>query len=63
MPLRLGAHTERQGKQQREDHDEANLQRTLSGDEIQNRGGAHQQRNSGENEDEADYDVDAAFAV
>ena len=41
MPLRLRAHTERRSEEQREDHDEAYLQRTLSGDKIQDGRGSH----------------------
>ena len=41
MPLRLRAYTERRSEEQREDHDEAYLERTLSGDKIQDGRGSH----------------------
>lgn len=42
MPLRLRADAQRRSEKQRENHNETNLQCTLSGDEVQNGGRAHQ---------------------
>ena len=63
MPLGLGAHAERDGEQHGENHNKTNLQRALSGDKVQDGGRAHQQSDSGEDEDKADDDIDAAFTV
>ena len=41
MPLRLRAYTQRRREQERKDHDETDLQSTLSGDKVQNGGGPH----------------------
>ena len=42
MPLRLRTHAQRGGEQQREDHDEANLQRALTRHEVQDGRRAHE---------------------
>ena len=63
MPLRLRAHAQRGREQQREDHDEANLQRALARHEVQDGRRAHEQSDGDEDEDEADDHVDAAFTV
>lgn len=63
MPFGLGAHTQRHSEQEREDHNQTNLQGALSTDKVQHGRGSHQEADGDQNEDEADDHVDAAFAV
>ena len=63
MPLSLGAHTQRDGEQERKDHDETDLQRALPRNEVQYGRRSYQEADSRQDEDKADDHVDAAFAV
>lgn len=63
VPLRLRAHAQRRSEKQRKHHDETDLQRTLSSNKVQNSRRSHQQRHSGKDKDEADHNINTAFAV
>lgn len=41
MPLRFSANAQRRSEKQRENHNETDLQRALSRDEVQDRGRPH----------------------
>ena len=63
MPLSLSAHTQRHSEQERKDHNQTNLQGALATDKVQHGRGSHQETDGGQDEDEADDHIDAAFAV